>query len=680
MSVAQSVRAHHPARRWFAALVVSLAATVASMLLMLVGWIEGPTTRVNTAIYDAFYRSRAPTSCADGDVVIVAIDQSSIDRMSATESRYRFPWPRDVWAGVIRYLQSCGAAVIVFDLVFEEPSGYDRELRDDTAFAAALDGATVPVILAQNTPAPPATAPFSPPVKRPPIFGACNVIESAVVREYLPYRHSQPSVAVRAVQAVNRPLPDWSGSPFRLHYYGPTRSRDDQRTFRTVPAMALVEDSFAELGSAPQIERALFKGKVVLIGATAMGAFDLKSAPVAELFSGAEIHATAVQNLLDNLRVVPTPGWAIHQFAFFSALLAGISAIIPRRVVFKLLCGVATCAALLWVSRTAFHATPIRWIPPALPLLATLLSLIAGLGWTYLVEDRQRRFILRALSQYVSPAVAEELSRRGEISLGGTRREMTVLFSDIAGFSDIAESLSVEQLEAFMNRCLTEMSNAVLATDGTLDKYIGDAVMSFWNAPLSQPDHAQRACRTALAIVRRERELRADFHRSGLPAFHARIGINSGTVVVGNMGSTNKMNYTVMGDAVNLASRLEGANKLFGSQILVGQRTFELTTADFLFRQVDLLRVKGKSRPVAVYELIAEGAGEPAQVKLCGAFEHARTLYQSQRWDDAESAILAVLADFPDDGPSLGLLERIRHLRQHPPEPGWDGVHVAQAK
>jgi adenylate cyclase len=322
----------------------------------------------------------------------------------------------------------------------------------------------------------------------------------------------------------------------------------------------------------------------------------------------------------------------------------------------------------------------IYWLPLAMPLLAVIVATLLGLAWTYLVEDRQRRVLLGFLSQFVSPEVARELDRRSAISLGGVRRELSLLFSDIAGFTDLSEQMTPDQLEKFMNFYLSEMSNIVFTNNGTLDKYIGDAIMSFWNAPLDQADHAARACRTALGIHQREEAIRPILTQLGAAGIHTRIGINTGQANVGNYGSLQKLNYTVLGDNVNLASRLEGANKIYGSHILVAQPTVEMVRDKFVFRQLDLLRVKGKKKPMAVYELLAERNGDSRPNKLVKEFEAAFAYYQQRKWDDAERILVDLLQGFPEDGPSKSLLKRVQDYRTSPPPADWDGVYVAKDK
>jgi adenylate cyclase len=373
---------------------------------------------------------------------------------------------------------------------------------------------------------------------------------------------------------------------------------------------------------------------------------------------------------------------------------------------------VVVAGAVMGVCGGLFRGSVIEWLSPVKPLVALLAASPLAFGYTYFAEDRQRRFMLRALSKVVSPAVAEELAANpGRLALGTVRTEITILFTDVAGFTDLAEGMDVQDLGKFINRYLGEMSTRVFEQDGTLDKYIGDAVMAFWNAPVLQKDHAVRACRAALAMVARERALQGEFgeiikgegrkgeggerdggeaHRPDADAtVFTRIGIHTAHAAVGFIGSEHLFNYTAMGDGVNLASRMEGANKIYGTQILITEATAVLVREEILVRKVDVLRVKGKKVPMAVYEVMGErgGDGRPraglqtenatARIQL---YEEALAAYQGREWERAEKLLLEVSERFGQDGPSEVLRERIAEFRQNPPPAEWDGVHVSKTK
>ena len=673
-------------QKWIICAAIALATASVALLATVAPPFNRSLGKIDDALYDTFYKSRKPQSKRDSDIVMVVVDDKSVREMIADPQwHFRWPWPREFWGAIVQFLERSGAKVVVFDVYFDEPSFYSpnadphQPSGDDGVFAQKLNDVTIPVVHARRSDVSP--PPFAPPVSNPPIFGAVD-IDSAMIRSYAPYRNGVPSLAVQAVKQFGKPLPAWTNEPFRLHFYGPNEQPDGTRTFRYLSAYSIFQAclpgaDFDSLGITPD----LFNGKIVVIGAIADAATDIKSSPLDELFPAVESHATAIANILDDRRVHPVSQPITFSIGLAGALLASAGALFPKRAWFKLPLATAVIAAIYILGFQLFtRGRTIYWLPLAMPLSATIAATVLGLAWTYLVEDRQRRVLLRFLAQYVSPEVAAELDRQGTISLGGVRREMTVMFTDIAGFTDVSEQMEVEQLEKFMNFYLSEMSGIVFAENGTLDKYIGDAIMSFWNAPLNQPDHAVHACRTALGIKQRERALQSQLEQVGAKGILTRIGINTGQMVVGNMGSLQKLNYTVMGDAVNLASRLEGANKLYGSQILVAQPTVDQVKDRFVFRQLDLLRVKGKKKPMAVYELLAEGNGDEKLHRVATDFGRAFALYQQKKWDESEQTLIALLAEFPDDGPAQALLKRVQSYRQSPPPADWDGVHVAKEK
>jgi adenylate cyclase len=342
----------------------------------------------------------------------------------------------------------------------------------------------------------------------------------------------------------------------------------------------------------------------------------------------------------------------------------------------------AVLGLLIGVAVLLFRGNTIRWLPVATPVLAVALTTVGGFAWSYLTEDRARQLLFKALSQNLSPELAARVASEPEWlnRLGGDRREMTVMFTDIAGFTDLSEKMEVEKLTELMNFYLEEMSNIVLNEQAYLDKYIGDAIMSFWNGVIDQPEHAALACRTALDMQRREREMQPELAARGANGLLTRMGINTGPMAIGNMGSSRKFAFTVLGDSVNLGSRLEGANKLYGSQILLSQTTADRIRGKFVIRQLDLLRVKGKKQPMAVYELMAEGSADAEQAERVSGYEQALALYQKQDWDAAEKILSGLIEKHSSDAPAASLRTRVQKLRHDPPGAGWDGVYVAKDK
>jgi class 3 adenylate cyclase len=294
---------------------------------------------------------------------------------------------------------------------------------------------------------------------------------------------------------------------------------------------------------------------------------------------------------------------------------------------------------------------------------------------------KERDFIKGTFKRYVAAAVVDRLLVDRKISLGGVKRKVTVFFSDLMDFTTLAEQLPPEVLVGVLNEYLSVMTDTLLANEGTLDKYIGDAILAFWGDPIAHDDDAVRACRTALEHQRRFQQFQVHWQERGLPHLELRIGMQTGTVIVGNIGSSTQMNYTVLGDTVNLASRLESANKYYGTRILIGEETRREAGDAIEVREMDLLAVKGKHQVVRVYELLGL-AGESSSERARGwrEYESGLAAYRERRWDDAEAALRRAQAILGDDPPSAILLERVAGYRLHPPPEPWDGSFAMAEK
>ncbi|HUH13859.1 MAG TPA: adenylate/guanylate cyclase domain-containing protein, partial [Longimicrobiales bacterium] len=304
-------------------------------------------------------------------------------------------------------------------------------------------------------------------------------------------------------------------------------------------------------------------------------------------------------------------------------------------------------------------------------------------GELFMAEEREKARIRGMFQQYVAESVVDELMRRPELlALGGEERVLTVLFSDVVGFSTVAEGLTPTALVELLNEYLTCMSDVVLAHGGIVDKYQGDALMAEFGAPVPMADHALRACHAALGMKRELARLRVDWARRGTPLLEARIGINTGLMLLGNLGSRRIMDYTVMGDNVNLASRLEGANKAYGTEILVSEMTWREVSEQVVGRELDRIRVKGKREAVGIWELVGlrEEGIPPVTEALLRRFEEARVLYDARRFGDALAAFEALAADHPDDGPTRVYLGRCRTYLEQAPPAEWDGVFTMTTK
>jgi adenylate cyclase len=290
---------------------------------------------------------------------------------------------------------------------------------------------------------------------------------------------------------------------------------------------------------------------------------------------------------------------------------------------------------------------------------------------------------LRMFGRYVPAELVRQLVQTGEVAcLGGKKKELTFFFSDIAGFTPISESISPESLMAHISEYLDELTNIIMAARGTIDKYIGDSIMAFWGAPIWDPDHAVRACNAALACQKRLTELNKKWEAEGKAALPTRIGIHTGEAIVGNVGSPDRMNYTVLGDNVNLASRLEGANKIYATRIIISESVYECVSELFLCRPLDLIAVRGKGEGIKIYELV-EKKGDDVSTRtaaLYQAFARALDKYERRDWDGALEIFSDIHREFPSDQPTLLYIERCKRFQQNPPEPGWTGVTHLNSK
>jgi adenylate cyclase len=672
-------------QRWLAAGVIAGCCAVLGLGLSAPWKILGPVRRLDLLFYDALFRFRPPEDRKAADVVIVAVDDKAIEAVD-TWRKFGWPWPRTYWGLMSKYLDQAGARAIVMDLLFDRSSVYNNSDDDDNIFAVAINEIQTPTVFATYARPDGTTWTFAPPVnERQKALAAANIYED-VVRTYDTRVAGRDTMAVMALRRAGADLPDWAkdGRPFLLHYYGPHADANNTKpvTFRYVNAAQLLATVVEpEQAAKFDITPGLFRGKIVLIGTITSATYDVKSSPVSANYPGVEIHATAIQNLLEGHRVRPVGGLGRIFLLLGACALAAAGAVVPSQVPWKLAGGALGVVVVLGLSAAVFMQDSIRWLPPAAAMLAAGTSAFIGLGFSYFTEVRQRRIVLNALAQSVSKEVADQIAKDPrKLKLGGERRDMTVMFSDLAGFTTLMEAVDAQVVAQMLQLYLEKMSDIVISRNGYLDKYIGDAIMSFWNAPLNQPDHALLGCRAAWEMVRREDEIRPKLQEMTGHDIHSRIGINSGPMIVGNMGSPHKFAYTVLGDSVNLASRLEGANKMYGTRVLMSETTAMLVKDAFALRKVDLLRVKGKIKPMAVYELVAEGTVDAKTSELIRRYDAAFAHYQGRRFDQAYEALLQMAQDFPKDGPTATMLARSLRLKRRPPPDDWDGVWVAKDK
>jgi len=421
-------------------------------------------------------------------------------------------------------------------------------------------------------------------------------------------------------------------------------------------------------GGQPPIEDgSAFTGKHVVFGFSAPGLKDLRSTPIAPDYPGPEVYATMLDNLLagDFLRDAPVA--AVWAWVLLLALAAGIVAASARNGWQSGLAALGLIPLPTLAGLAAWQAGMV--LPVAGASAGVVIALLGGAVVNFVLEGRQKMFIKGAFKHYLSADVIEQIMRDpNSLKLGGERRELTIFFSDLQGFSTISERLGPEDLTRLLNDYLSDMTDIILEEGGTLDKYEGDAIIAFWNAPLAQPDHAVRAVRAAVRCQRKLAERRAEFEQRTGAVLKMRIGLNTGAVVVGNMGSSNRFDYTVLGDAANLASRLEGANKALGTFLMIAESTWTQTDGAFPGRELGQLTVVGRKAPVRVYE--ATGLEGEAVGPEITAFAAALARVRAGRWAEAAEAF----EQLGDDAAAKTYAAKCRALAAAGSGATWDGI------
>lgn len=425
-----------------------------------------------------------------------------------------------------------------------------------------------------------------------------------------------------------------------------------------------------------------FKGAVVIVGVSAVGVGDVQVTPMENIYPGVEIHATAVDNIVtENLFFAP--GWI---------KILNISIVLVFGAVFGFLLlrigpfiGITLTTFIIFGYTLFFRYSIIEKnvvITMIYPAAAFLFLYVSVTTTKYFSETKKKRFIQKAFSHYLSPTVIEQLIKDPDrLNLGGTKKKLTVIFTDLAGFSSISEKSTAEEIVELLNEYFTSMTNIILAHSGTVDKFEGDAIMAFFGAPVETPHHAIQAVRAAHDMSLKLKDLRTKWEGEGKPPLRMRIGINTGSMVVGNMGSVQKMNYTVMGDNVNIAARLEPAGKIYGSEILIGEETKKNVEGEFMVRELDFARVPGREMPVEIYEVVGkkEEIDEATRRKL-QLFYDARKLFLNRDFEGAKKIFEKIVKQYPDDKPSRLYVDRCDKLIATPPDDLWEGIFELMIK
>jgi len=430
-----------------------------------------------------------------------------------------------------------------------------------------------------------------------------------------------------------------------------------------------------------RVKPEMLKGKVAIIGASAPGLFDLRSTPVGEVYPGVEIHANLIAGMLDrNLKEKPPYMLGAEVVLLFIGGVA-LALLIPMLSALWATAAAAVGLALIVLLNVALWTKAGMLLPLATSILMTGAIYTMNMAYGYFVESRSKRQFTELFGQYVPPELVDEMARDPQkYSMEPKAAELTILFSDVRGFTSISEALSPEDLKEYINQYLTDMSAIIRHHRGTLDKYIGDAIMAFWGAPVADQDHARQGVITAIEMQRECVKLREKFRARGWPEFNIGIGLNSGPVRVGDMGSLVRKAYTAMGDAVNLASRLEGRTKFYGVGILVGEATRD-RVKDVVYRELDLIKVKGKDTAVRVFEPVGlEGEVDKKIQDELKLWHQTLRAFRAQQWDQVEVNLINLQRMNPGSELYKLYAEDVAGFRREPPPAGWEGVRVFDEK
>lgn len=580
--------------------IISLLIALTAAVVVLTIWWIGALQELENKFIDYRFKIRGQLQ-ASKDIVIVAFDEESFKKLG------RWPWPRRAHGKVVELLTKYGAKAIVFDMLLPEPDVKDK--ASDEYFAKALSKSGRVVLASYfdyDSEGNPVN--FLLPVKmfndKANTIGFANIVPEldGICRKIPVFKEFRgtivPSLALAGTSIfLNEPV----GTIIK------GRKDAVDNYYEMVINYAGGYESFAYYSFykvlSEKVAPEVFKNKIVLIGGTASGLFDFKAIPFSPTFPGVEIHANTMSNILLKNYLKPLSPWMTFIFIF-------LFAIIPTLVLSKfspLKAGIFTLLAFLCYSFFVFFIFAKKNITAeyAGPSLSIIISYVGILFYRFITEEKEKRWIKKTFSHYLSAHVLESiLADPSNIRLGGERKNLTVLFSDIRGFTTISEALKPEEVVVLLNEYLSKMVEIVFKHDGTLDKFIGDAVMVFWGAPIPQEDHPQKAVLCAIEMIEELKKLQEKWHTEGNKIIDIGIGINTGDMIVGNMGSKVKMEYTVIGDNVNLGSRIEGLNKDFKTHIIISDSTYQAVKNTIETRSLGKVKVKGKEKEVEIYEVI----------------------------------------------------------------------------
>jgi adenylate cyclase len=667
---------------------------------------------------------------ADTNIVITAIDEKSL--LEFKHSGVVWKWPREFYGALVRYLHRGGAKAVVFDVLYPDPdidrtntngeesdSAFGRAMKEsgnvvlaslfhrsddplwednplvykpwysvrqpcDTFVVQPVPFASLPIPLFQQTAAALGSADYREDVdgvcRRCPLFYRYRntIVPQLGVAAYLV---AEKTAYIRAedgwLEINHKRIKLDDKGRFLISWYGKGGPGGTFPYYSIGALLGSARDE--ELQRTPQIPSSQFKDKIVFVGSNAAGLFDLRNTPFTayEPYPGVEISATILSNLLHDHFLRRAPIFVTILAILILSLVVGGSFLYLKNP--KIAVGASIILVAAWnIAVLVLFQYSNLWLDWVAPMFAIAVTFTVSAVVSYQTEGKARRQLRRAFSGYLSPTVVEQvIEKQGEVKLGGKEIEAAVLFTDLKDFTSISEKMTPPEVIEMLNTYFSVASRTILDRGGLVDKYIGDAIMAIFGAPLPLENHALAACQAALEIGR----MRSEVVPGSGPSVQTRIGINLGKMVVGNVGSSDRHDYTAIGDTVNLASRLEGCNKVYGTQIIVSESIIRHIGDTFLVRLLDRLRVKGKEEQVSIYELMGERlTAEPAALEVADKFGKAIDLYQKRAFKEALKVFRNVLRISKGDGPSEEYIRRCREFIKNPPPRRWDGIHTLLTK
>lgn len=697
-----------PGRKFGRGLGIGVVAGIVALGIWSLGWFEAweaPTWTWRMR----FFSQRETLSPR---VKLILLDQASLDwAADPNGNAWAWPWPREVYSGISSFCQRGGARAVAFDMLFTEPSIYGVE---DDEFAGEALAIGAPAVLSVMSGGSRTTWPES--VPRPAwtldtelaseeahlLFPVAEIAQGAGAVGHVTGKADSDGV-YRRITPVCRfddvavPVLGWAAWQVAQDGNVPVTLADGRLQLgdHTVPldgqgrailrfkgldgepeafnAAEVIQSEFRLLDEeTPALSPETFQDCIVFVGASAPALRDLRPIPINAKCPGVVLHATFVDNLITDSFMGEPAGTSVVLAVMITAVVAGLCLTYGGRWWQAGPLAVVGLGLPMAIGFGAYHAG--CWWPVVVQTAASASAMIGALAANYCVEGRQKAFIKQAFKHYLSSHVIEQILHDPQaLQLGGEKRELTIMFTDLAGFSSFSERLGPVELTALLNDYLTEMTDIIMDEGGTLDKYEGDAIIAFWNAPLTQPDHAVRACRAVLRCQRRLEALRQTYVERTGAELRMRVGLNTGEVVVGNMGSTQRFNYTILGDAANLAARLEGANKVFGTETMISEDTWRLAESEFRGRKLADLRVVGRKNATTVYEMT--GLASEPEPSEWAIFSKGLDLFRAGDFAGAAASF----STLPDDPAARHYVQRCDALIDQPPK-DWDGVWELTSK